>query len=236
MDTRPDAKGTITANTFTQLEDKTWAAVQYWARLKLNGDWLIVTSSLMYEPNSRASWKGSPQSCREENSEAFAGQHNTASTSFYVFDEGSAVPDEIYNVAEGGLTDGAPMIFIFGNPTRRTGKLYRTVFGTERGRWNHRIIDGREVERTDKALYAEWIEDYGDDSDFVRVHIKGLPPTADEAQFIDSGRIFGAQHRAVQAIGDEPLIAGVDVSGGAAPGPSAASAVASTPGRCRRSV
>ena len=36
MDTRPDVKGTITANTFTQLEDKTWAAVQYWATIGLD--------------------------------------------------------------------------------------------------------------------------------------------------------------------------------------------------------
>ena len=70
MDTRPDAKGTITANTFTQLEDKTWAAVQYWGKLKINAEWLTVTSSLMYEPHARESWKCSPQSCREENSEA----------------------------------------------------------------------------------------------------------------------------------------------------------------------
>ena len=88
------------------------------------------------------------------------------------------------------------------------------MFGSERDRWNHRIIDGREVERTNKALYAEWMADHGEDSDFVRVHVKGLPPTADDALFIDSVRIFEAQKRPVLALGDEPLIAGVDVSGG----------------------
>ena len=109
--------------------------MQYWAKLKINAEWLTVTSSLMYEPHARESWKCSPQSCREENSEAFAGQHNTGSTSFYVFDEGSAVPDEIYQVAEGGLTDGAPMIFIFGNPTRGPARAAADAAGPPRGGW-----------------------------------------------------------------------------------------------------
>ena len=33
MSTRPRARGTITANTYSQLSTKTWAAVQSWARL-----------------------------------------------------------------------------------------------------------------------------------------------------------------------------------------------------------
>ena len=34
-----------------------------------------------------------------------AGQHAKGSTSFYLFDEASAIPDKIWEVAEGGLTD-----------------------------------------------------------------------------------------------------------------------------------
>jgi len=36
--------------------------------------------------------------------------------------------------AEGGLTDGEPMIFLFGNPTRNAGKFYRCTYGSEQGR------------------------------------------------------------------------------------------------------
>jgi hypothetical protein len=52
------------------------------------------------------------------------------------------------------------------------------------------------------------------DSDFVRV--RGLPPAADELQFIDRSRIMEAQKRAADSLDDEPLICGVDVSGGGA--------------------
>ena len=59
-------------------------------------------------------------------------------------------------------------------------------------------------------------ETYGEDSDFVRVRVRGLPPAADEMQFIDRERIKEAQEREPQSLDDDPLICGVDVSGGGA--------------------
>jgi hypothetical protein len=66
-----------------------------------------------------------------------------------------------------------------------------------------------------KAQIAEWIEQYGEDSDFVRVRVRGLPPRASDLQFIDQDRVWAAQRRpAPIVLPDEPLIAGVDVSDG----------------------
>src|SRR6185295_11800776 len=92
----------------------------------------------------RSSWFCAPQSSAEENSEAFAGQHAKNSTSFYLIDEGSAVPKKIYEVAEGGLTDGAPIILVAGNPTRNTGAFHEAVFGARRDRWLTHVIDSRD--------------------------------------------------------------------------------------------
>ena len=50
----------------------------------------------------------------------------------------------------------------------------------------------------------------------MRVRVRGLPPTADELQFIDRERITEAQKRDAQSLPDDPLICGVDVSGGGA--------------------
>jgi hypothetical protein len=76
-------------------------------------------------------------------------------------------------------------------------------------------LDARESRFTNKELIKQWIEIYGEDSDFVRVRVMGLPPRASELQFIDQGRVYAAQRRALPAtFGDEPLIAGVDVSDG----------------------
>jgi hypothetical protein len=214
MSTRPNAKGTITANTFTQLDTKTWAAIRQWTKLCITASWFTVTGDRMYFTGRKEAWFTAAQSSKEENSEAFAGQHAADSTSFYIFDEASAIPDVIFDVAEGGLTDGEPMIFLFGNATRSNGKFYRVTFGVERDRWNQRAVDSRNSKLTNKAQIAEWIEDYGEDSDFVRVRVRGLPPRASDAQFIDLDRIVAAQRRQVAVLPDEPLVAAVDFAWG----------------------
>jgi hypothetical protein len=214
MSTRPNCRGTVTANTFVQLRTKTWAAIQKWAGMCCTRHWFRITLERMEHVRYPQTWFCSAQTCREENSEAFAGQHAADSSSFYVFDEASAIPDPIWEVAEGGLTDGSPFWIAFGNPTRNNGAFYRAVFGSDRNRWSQRSIDSRTAAMTNKQLIEEWITTYGEDSDFVRVRVRGLPPAASDLQFIDQARIFAAQQRPAHAEPDDPLVVGVDVARG----------------------
>lgn len=214
MSTRPNAQGVVTANTSTQLETKTWAAIQRWTKLSRTAHWFEVNTARMYRVGFRESWFCSPQTCKEENSEAFAGQHAADATSFYIFDEASAVPDPIYEVAEGGLTDGEPMMFLFGNPTRSTGRFYQATFGSLRHRWTPTIVDSRTARFTNKALIAEWAQDHGEASDFFRVRVLGLPPAASDLQFISTSLVTGAQERPIVSFGDDPLVCGLDVARG----------------------
>lgn len=214
MSTRPHCKGTVTANTATQLDTKTWAAIQTWTKRCLTAHWFECNAARFYRIDARESWFCAPQSCKEENSEAFAGQHAADSTSFYIVDEGSAVPDVIYDVAEGGLTDGEPMIFVFGNCTRSSGRFHQICFGSMRDRWHPIIVDSRDSKFTNKQQIAEWIQDYGEDSDFVRVRVRGLPPAASDLQFIDTRTVMEAQKRTVNVLADEPLVCGLDVARG----------------------
>lgn len=214
MSTRPNCVGTVTANTFPQLQTKTWAQIQLWTRRCITAHWFTISGTRLAYRESPESWAFTPQTCREENSEAFAGQHAASSSSVYVCDEASAIPEKIYEVSEGGLTDGEPMIFLFGNPTRSQGKFHRVCFGSERNRWNHRSIDSRRSSMTNKAQIEEWVKDYGEDSDFVRVRVRGLPPAASDLQFIDSTRVYEAQRRPPVSFSDDPLIVGVDVARG----------------------
>ena len=217
MSTRPHCRGTVTANKWEQLETKTWAAVQKWTRLCITAHWFTVNASRMYQVDNKETWFCAAANSKEENSESFAGQHAADSTSFYIFDEDSGIPEIIHQVAEGGLTDGEPMIFLFGNPTRSTGHFYAACFGIGRDRWNPISLDARESKFTNKELIKEWVDIYGEDSDFVRVRVRGLAPRASELQFIDQDRVWNAQKRpGVAVFSDQPLIAGVDVSDGGA--------------------
>jgi hypothetical protein len=216
LSTRPHSQGTVTSNTWQQLASKTWPTILRWMKMSINAHWFDLGAQRICAKAASESWFVSGQTCRRENSEAFHGQHAARSTSWYLFDEASAVPDEIWTAAEGGLTDGEPMIFCFGNPTRNTGKFHRVMFGSERDRWRQRVIDSRNCRFTNKQLIGEWIADYGEDSDFVRVRVRGVAPRAGELQFIDQERVWQAQQRAASSFPDDPLIAGFDVAGRAA--------------------
>jgi hypothetical protein len=213
-DTRPHSQGTATANTYTQLETKTWAAIQSMAKLSLTAHWFEIGANRIYRKGAKETWFSSPQSCSEENSEAFAGQHSATSTSYYLNDECSAIADIIFEVQEGGLTDGESMQFLFGNQTRSTGKFHRVMSGAEGDRYIRITIDSRECPLTNKEQIQEWITDYGEDSDFVRVRVRGLAPNASDSQFIPQDLVLAAQKRNGVWLRTDPLIAGVDLSWG----------------------
>lgn len=214
LSTRPYSQGTVTANTFPQLEAKTWASICRWLKLCKTRPWFQIGADRIYHKNQPDSWFLRALTAQNEKSESFAGQHAANSSSYYIFDEASAIPESIWQVAEGGTTDGEPHWFCFGNPTRNSGRFFESCFGREKHRWKVRSIDARESGITNKAQLAEWVNEYGEDSDFVRVRVRGIPPRAGDLQFIDSERIWEAQKRRVTALADEPLVVGVDVARG----------------------
>ena len=189
MSTRAFAKGVVTANTGDQLRTKTWGELGKWKKRCVVGHWFEYNNGKgnmnLYHPQYPESWRVDAQTCREENSEAFAGLHAANSTPFYIFDEASAVPEKIWEVAKGGLTDGEPMHICFGNPTRNTGSFFE-CFNRMKHRWLTKQIDSRKAKMTNKKLLGQWVDDYGEDSDFVRVRVRGLFPRAGGSQFIPS--------------------------------------------------
>jgi hypothetical protein len=214
ISTRPHSQGTVTAGTFVQLSSKTWAQVKWWTNQCITKDWFDIQETGIFHKEHPDSWYVTPQTCKAENAQSFAGQHAHTSTSWYWFDESSVVPDEVWKVAYGGLTGGEPMFFAWGQPERNTGEFYEICFGKYKNRWINFQVDSRTSTLTNKALIDEWIKDYGIDSDWVKVRVLGQPPGASELQFIDKQRIIEAGKRDVWATTYEPLICGFDVSGG----------------------
>lgn len=203
MDTRPYSKGTVTATTSDQLRTKTWAELGKWHNMSITKSFFEYHATrggmVLRNVTHPETWRCDALTCKEENSEAFAGQHAAISTPFYIFDEASGIPEKIFEVAQGGLTDGEPMWFLFGNPTKNTG-FFRQTFGRLRHRWDTDQIDSRDVEGTNKALFAEWVKDYGEDSDFVRVRVKGQFPRAAVTQFIPSDIVEAAMGKKIHPL------------------------------------
>jgi len=218
MDTRPYSKGTVTANTAPQLRTKTWAEVGKWHNLSITKDLKTYHNTqgnmCMYNNDHKDEWRVDAYTCKEENSESFAGQHTNISTPWYLFDEASAVPNPIWEVAEGGLTDGEPMMFVWGNPTQPTGK-FRECFGRQAHRWNTRQIDSRTVEGCKESkLFEQWVQDYGEDSDFVRVRVRGVFPNAGAKQLIPQDLVRSAMGKKLDKTKflHAPRVLGVDVA------------------------
>ena len=183
-------RGVVTAMTEPQLRTKTWAEMSKWHNLSLTQSLFDLYGRSVQakgvdengNPLSDA-WRIDAVTWNASNPSAFAGLHNLGRRILVVYDEASEIDDEIWNVTRGALTDlGTQIIWIaLGQPTQTSGQFYRCFSGSE---WSHKTIDSRTSRFANKPLLESWIKEYGEDSDFVRVRIKGLPPRAGISNFI----------------------------------------------------
>lgn len=218
LDTRPFSKGTVTAVTDEQLRTKTWAEVGKWHHLSITRHWFKYTSArgsmTLTHADERFSgtWRCDARTCRKEKSEAFAGQHAPTATSFYIFDEASGIDDKIFEVRTGGLTSGEPMVFDFGNGTVNSGAFYEECEGRLKHRFIVRSIDSRTVAITNKAAIAREVADFGEDSDRVRVRVRGMFPVRGYVQFMPTEEVRAAMERETPDARLYPVVLGVDVA------------------------
>lgn len=215
ISTYEDTKGVVTANTENQLKTKTWAEVAKWHRLFIAREYFKMTATKLYaaDPLHEDTWRIDMVPWSERNTEAFAGLHNLGKRILVVFDEGSAIPDIIWEVTEGALTDEDTQIIwcVFGNPTRNKGR-FRECFDNGRfaHRWSSKAIDSRSVPISNKVQIDRWIADYGEDSDFVRVRVLGKFPRVDAESFISHTSATLAVERDVMVQGGA-IVLGCDI-------------------------
>lgn len=216
LSTAQDAKILITANTATQLDTKTVPEVSKWFRHSINAHWWDVKATaikLRGKDDASKVWRADFTPWSEFNTDAFQGLHNKGKRILLIFDEASSIADKIWEVAEGALTDeGTEIVWLaFGNPTRNTGR-FRECFGRFRHRWKTFQIDSRTVEGTNKAQLDKWVEDYGEDSDFVRVRVRGEFPRSGSSQFIPADVVAAARKYRAEGYESLPKIGSCDVA------------------------
>lgn len=218
MSTHEDCRGVVTANTENQLNTKTWAELAKWHRLLICKHWFKYNATSIHsvEPEHEKTWRIDAIPWSERNTEAFAGLHNQGKRILVLFDEASAIPDIIWEVTEGALTDADTEILwvVRGNPTRNSGR-FRECFGRNSHRWRTMQIDSRTVKITNKAQIQKWVDDYGEDSDFVRVRVRGVFPRSGSLQFQPGDTVLEAMKRPAPEPFDlqhDPVVLGVDVA------------------------
>ena len=211
ISTRPNPQIPVTANTKEQLNSKTWRELAKWHRLAINSYWFTWTATKFYHNDYSETWFSTAIPWSKERSEAFAGTHEKYV--LMIFDEASAIEDIIWEVAEGAMTTPGAIWVVFGNPTRNTGRFFE-CFNRLRGRWKTYEIDSRTAKMTDKEQIAKWADDYGDDSDFFRVRVKGKEPRAGFRQFIGTEVVELAAQRKLHpdVYRHAPIVLGCDVA------------------------
>ena len=213
LDTGIDTRIVITANTESQLLTKTAPEIVKWHNLSHTRDWFRPTATALVstDPGRDRSWRSDLVTWSLTNTEAFAGLHNQGKRIILIFDEASGIPSKVWEVALGALTDEeTEIIFLaFGNPTHNTGP-FRECFGRFRNLWNAKQIDSREVEGTNKAYLDELVETYGEDSDIVRVRVRGQFPSRSSMQFIGTSLVDAARARPAYPLISDPIIFGLD--------------------------
>lgn len=219
--TFPDCRGVITANTETQLKTKTWAELGKWFNLlrgPIREHFELKATSLLSRDSSRErTWRIDMIPWSKTNPQAFAGLHNKGNRLILVFDEASEIDDIIWETAEGAFSDADTQLIwlAYGNPTRNFGR-FRECFdgGQHHGFWRCNQIDSREVPITNKARIEKLIKTYGEDSDYVRIRIKGMFPRQGLMEFFNASDIDAAmsEERNVYVDLSTPLAVGVDVA------------------------
>jgi len=214
MSTFPDTKGVLTAGTEPQLRTKTWPEVMKWQQMSICSHWFRATGTSLYsaDVDHAKVWRFDALPWNESRMEAFAGLHNIGKRIVVVFDEASQIADVIWDTTDGIFTDADTEVIwcAFGNPTRGNGAFFN-CFNSKRHLWWHKSIDSRTVPITDKTEINKLVEYYGEDSDYIKVNVRGMFPSVSSMQFIPQLIVAEARRREVHVDMREPLIMGVDV-------------------------
>nr|UWG00430.1 MAG: Terminase [Bacteriophage sp.] len=215
ISTHENTRGVVTANTEGQLRTKTWPELSKWHNMFIAKDLFTYTATAIFSSDKdyEKTWRIDAIPWSKNSPESFAGLHNQGNRILVLFDEASAIDDVIWEVTEGALTDANTEIIwcAFGNPTRNSGR-FRECFRKYRKFWNTYQIDSRTVKISNKAKINEWLEAYGEDSDFFKVRVRGVFPSASDLQFISTEIADKAQKQVYKPGQFEhlPVIIGVD--------------------------
>lgn len=213
--TMPNTKVVITAGTEPQLRTKTMTEMAKWFELLICKHWFKFTATSIYvaepDPEKQKQWRLDAIPWNANNPEAFAGLHNQGRRIVVLFDEASQIADPIWDTTDGIFSDKDTEVIqiAFGNPTRGDGRFRNT---STSNRWRFRSVDSRNVSVTDKDELKQLVDEQGEESDYVRVNVRGLFPRVSSMQFISNDAVREARKREVAALLNDPLIFGVDVA------------------------
>lgn len=213
----------LSANTDTQLSDKTFGELNNWLAMAVNGFFFEATQKSI----SPAPWykelleKEMQIGCQyfyangvlwnEDQPESFAGAHSQIGM-MVIFDEASGIPEPIWMVSKGFFTEKTiyRFWFAFSNPRSPVGAFF-DLFQDQGNGWNTKQINSLEVEDIDRSELEDIVRSKGEDSYDARVEVFGQFPKQGDRQFISRAVVDECISRELERYErNEPLLMGVD--------------------------
>lgn len=176
----PYPRVVATAPTKQQLHDVLWSEVAKWQeRSPLLKAILKWTKTYIYMINNEKRWFATARTAtKPENMQGFHEDNM-----LFIIDEASGVADPIMEAILGTLSGGNNKLLMCGNPTRTSGTFY-DAFNVDRSIYKCHTVSSLDSPRTNKENIASLIRKYGEDSNVVRVRVKGEFPLAEDDVFI----------------------------------------------------
>jgi hypothetical protein len=229
MSTHLGSTTTVAANTESQMRTKTFPEAAVWFGSAVNRHWFTLESlrivpqqwllDLVRKPREEGGleidpryWFAQGQTWNEDSPSSFAGTHNAYGL-MLLFDEASGIPSGVWDTSEGFFTEVNPYRFwVAASQMRnRQGRFFEIFNDDKMGRgWRTQTLSTRGMPGVDQAIVEDQIKRYGEDSDFVRVEILGLPPRTSEDQFVPMANVTAAQHNELGHDYGEALVLGID--------------------------
>lgn len=161
----------VTAPTTHQMHDVLWKELSIWINrmpedMQSIYEWSSEYIRVAYDPQA---WFARARTSTKENTEAIAGVHGDHVA--IVVDEGSGVPQQVFDTAEGALTSGNVLVLIISNGTQVTGYFYDTQHRAS-GDWQTFSFNGEESPIVDRAFVALKAK-HGFNSEEYRIRVKG---------------------------------------------------------------
>lgn len=215
-------KTIVTAPTKGQLFDGFWAELLKWTK-RLPPEVLtlldITNSRIFLKPAPEESFT-SVRLSRAEKPEALQGVHCDDGFVLLIGDEGSGIPDPIYEAASGSMSGSNVTTILISNPVRTAGFFFDTHHKLRR-HWRTFHISADVPEADEQAyrsarIIPEFVEEmelrYGRRSNAFRVRVLGEFPATDDDTIIPFELIESARERDVSVNPYAPEVWGLDVA------------------------
>lgn len=214
--TRRDSVTVCTAPKASQLQDVIWrefALLQNAAVPPFNDHFEIMKEEIRHKESPKTQM-AIARTARKENPEALQGIR--AQNMMILCDEASGIPEEIFIVMEGSMSNPGCLVIMAANPTRVEGTFYN-AFGKDREIWesytfNRAKLDPTKYPFLDPHFPERMAIKYGRDSNIYRVHVLGEFPCADPDTLIPLWQVEAAVDREITPAEDDVVVYGVDVA------------------------